>query len=91
MYSRRCDSRARARLEALRGVRHGCRARSTHGCLIILIDLTSASEMLALDPSTLEHAAREREVPHYLIAEHIQFDPVELDRWIRGQWIDEGR
>jgi hypothetical protein len=47
--------------------------------------------MLALDPRTLEHAVREREVPHYLIAEQIQFDPVELDRWIRGQRIEEGR
>lgn len=47
--------------------------------------------MVSLDPSILEHAVRERGVPHYLIGEQIQFDPVELDRWIRGQRIDEGR
>lgn len=90
MYSRRCETRTLARPETLRGVQHGCRARSTHypGCVIILIDLTSASEMVSLDPSVLEHAVREREVPYYLIAEQIQFDPVELDKWIRVQRIE---
>lgn len=91
MYSHNCERRARPGRSQLGRIYHGSRIRGGHHdySLILLIDVTFASEMLDVAPSLLETAARHHLIPHYRIEGHIRFDPIEVDRWARKHRVDE--
>jgi hypothetical protein len=67
------------------------RTRSSHdqSCLVYLLDVATASELLGLDSELLLAAAEQQLVRHYRIAGEIRFDPVDLQRWIQQHRIDE--
>jgi hypothetical protein len=91
MYSRNCERRTRRGKSQLGRIYHGSRVRGGHDdcSLILLIDVTFASEMLDVAPDLLKTAARHGLIPHYRFEDHIRFDPIEVDRWARKHRITE--
>lgn len=50
-----------------------------------LLDADAAAKLLAVKPSWIYDAARERRIPHLRIGRHIRFLRTDLEEWIVQQ------